>query len=266
MTVFKYSSLTALAEDGEKYKSKCPSDTSWTGGEPIDKVISTLKNGGDIKIAQEAKKYLDDFSVNIFTEVPIHKPSPFGGRFIIPEAILGWPEPARMLTRDMDDAAPLTVFFSNTCSGGIDKNKMIKRGMAIMAFVMAMSYVRSVKVTYFSELGGTDGWTNIMFDVPTSPMSLAEAAYCMGSLSLTRGLVYGVGYGKDVGFHGDWANHYLRMGGDKRSENYIKFLRSSLGAKHDDVILGSVYMDDPLIKDPMLWLKTTLETYVGEKQ
>jgi hypothetical protein len=144
---------------------------------------------------------------------------------------------------------------------------MIKRGMAIMAFVMAMSYTRPVKVTYFSELGSNnaDGWCNVTFDVPTSPMSLAEAAYCMSSLSITRGAVYAIGQGKEVGYHGQWAKHYTNLGGERRSVEYINYLRKHLGAKHDDVIIGSVYVNDPLIKDPMKWLKTTLSEYIGDK-
>lgn len=264
MPVYRYDSMSKLADDVEKYKSHYYNDKAWTGGETCDQVIHHLRNGGDIKLAQRARDYLDNFNMAISTEIPIHTPSPFGGRFIIPEAILGWPEPARRLQRTMDDAAPLTVYYSNTCSAGIQVDQMIKRGMAIMAFVMAMSYIRPVKVVYFSELQAQDGWCNITFDVPTSPMSLSEAAYCTGSMSLTRGAVYAIGTGKNCGFHGGWASHYLSKGGDKRKKEYTEHLRKEFGARHDDVIIGSVYLDDPLITDPVKWLKTTLASFIGE--
>jgi hypothetical protein len=261
-------SMTDLAVATEKAKAHYETNTKWVGGEKVDEVISKLKNGGDIKLVEGASKYLDKFNMAIATEIPIHQPSPFGGRFIIPEAILGWPEPARKLTRNYDDAAPLTVYFSNTCSGGIDVNQMIERGMAIMAFVMAMSYIRPVRVIYFSELGGNTeakGWVNVTYEVPTSPMSLSEAAYCMSSMALTRGSAYAIGQHAGMGYHGQWAEHYTRLGGDKNDPKYIDYLRGALGAAKDDLIIGSVYLGDPLIKDPAGWLQKTINHYTGER-
>lgn len=262
----KFNSMTEIADALDKSKHHYESNTAWTGGETADQVAHKLRNGGDVKIAAKAKEYLDNFNVNIQTERPSHVSSPYGGRFIIPEAILGWPEPARRLVRRMEDAAPLTLYFSNTCSGGIDVNHMLKRGMAIMAFVMAMSYIRPVKVVYFSELGGKDAdkWTNVTFEVPTAPMSLSEAAYCLGSMSLTRGAVYAIGQQSGNGYHGQWAGHYERLGGSRRSPEYTEYLRKAFKAREDDVIIGSVYVDDPLIKDPLKWLKETLKEYIGE--
>lgn len=264
----KYDSMSHLADALDKSKQYYESNTSWTGGETADQVSHKLRNGGDGKLANKAREYLDNFNMDIHTERPVHISSPYGGRFVIPEAILGWPEPARRLVRRLEDAAPLTVYFSNTCSGGIDVNLMLKRGMAIMAFVMAMSYIRPVKVVYFSELGGKDAekWTNVTFEVPTAPMSLSEAAYCMGSMSLTRGAAYAIGQQSGNGYHGQWADHYTRLGGDKNSPAYKEFLRKAFNARADDVIIGSVYLDDPLIKDPLKWLKTTLKQYMGEAE
>lgn len=264
MHKIEFQSLTHLALATDKARDHFEKNKKWVGGETVDEVIAKLKGGGDEKLVEEASKYIEHFNVNISTEIPIHQPSPFGGRFIIPEAILGWPEPARKLTRRYEDTAPLTVYFSNTCSGGIDVNQMIKRGMAIMAFVMAMSYVRPVRVIYFSELGGNKdvgGWINVTYEIPTSPMSLSEAAYCMGSMALTRGSAYAIGEHSGHGYHGQWADHYLRLGGESGKPEYYDFLKKNLGAEKDDLILGSVFINDPTIADPVGWLQKTLARY-----
>lgn len=260
MTVYRFNSLTEFANEAERHKGRCGGDKKWMGGETEDQVIHNLRNGGDVKYAEKAAKYLDEFNVAIDTEGFKFSPSRYGGKIVIPEAIIGWPEPARMLDRTAEDSFPLTVWVSNTCSAGISADDMIKRGMAIMAFVMAMSYKRQVKVVYFSELYGNDAdkWCNITFDVPTAPMSLAEAAYCLGSMALTRGCVYSTGYGNGSGFNGMWAGHYERLGGPRKSPEYIQFLEEKLGARQDDLILGGVYLDDPIIKDPVNWIKSEL--------
>ena len=50
-----YNNMTEVALALDKSKHHYESNTAWTGGETADQVSNKLKNGGDIKIAQDRK-------------------------------------------------------------------------------------------------------------------------------------------------------------------------------------------------------------------
>lgn len=104
-------------------------------------------------------------------------PSPCGAYPIVPEYLAGVPHCMRAHAVTTDERNPIKVFVSFFVSGGVDKQKYIKRGYAIMAMLLALQSRRPIDLTLFIACGDIKGYLTI--DVETKPLAVAQVAFAL---------------------------------------------------------------------------------------
>lgn len=198
---------------------------------------------------------VEQFSFELPTTQRVTRASVRGHRVNMSAYLVG--SPLNMIKRDVDtsDHSPLRIWIGTTSSWGIKPADINKRGAALAAFALALSARRTVYITPYVILGSGANSAIISVDLQSSPLYLNELAAHM-NVNLTR-------------FLGIYACRTLNNdcdGGWPKDYNNEAAMRNHLGAAPDDVYLGSIHRDDPLLIDPIKWIKANLAKYLGESE
>ena len=241
-------------------------DSAWAGDrtENASLCIDRIFKGNDT-LVKEAEKVMDKLSVNLETPERQVQPSPFGGRFVIPELLADYPLSARRMIMTESEGAPVRVYVGIVYSGGFGHEELIARGTAILAMVMMLQMQRPVELILFTEMHGRDdGKTLFKINVGTAPLSLAHACHVLTSVRFTRGVIYSMGTHLN-GFNGHWCNGHTGAGDSLRDPHnpYIKQLKEWLGAGENDIVIPGAFIDDPLMKDPVAYVQQTVNHLLG---
>lgn len=221
---------------------------------------------GDDSVVAAAQQLMEKFQSSIETSSFMDMPSVAGCYPCVPEALAGEPECMREPMEISSDTAPLTIVVDLACSGGISASIMQKRGVAILALVMALSVTRPISLKMLSCGDGTrnhvgDKYSICAVDFPTTPLDLATAAYGLSNVGFVRQLFYGV-QGKKLGFTGKWGQ--FAGCGPYDCENPL-YGQSVLKYMEIDgevlYITGAVSESALIMKDPEAWLLEQLKKY-----
>lgn len=157
---------------------------------------------------------------------------------------------------ESSDHSPIRIYIGTSSSWGISPEQVNRRGAALAAFALALSQRRQVYLTPYVQLGA--GYKNpnsgalISCDLQSSPLYLNElAAHFNANVSRFVGIT--ACYKLCGAADGSWLPDYA---------NEAK-MRAHLGCKPDDIYLGSIHINDPLLTDPVGWIKTNLSKYLG---
>lgn len=178
----------------------------------------------------------------------------------IPAYITGNPYNMRLRKRTKSEAAPLRVICDLTSAGGIDADKVEKRGYAILALARLLTAARPVELWCGTALDGGDRKHSsiIMARIETSPMDLARAAHTISHPSVSRGVFYGISK-KVHRAKGAWP--YGEM--NTFRERGAKIMGAVFGDS-ELLFVPSVSLDDDAsIKTPAKWLADKLALYGG---
>lgn len=231
--------------------------TSWLG---IGR-NATFKNfeNGDLSTVPESDKMLAkledkfDFPTSryrVFDDVA-------GGVPNVPAMLAGQPMNMRQRRRTADEAAPLTICIDLTSSAGIEPDYLIKRGTAILALARILSSLRPVTIWLGAGLSGgrqVDGST-AWFQIDSSPLDLARAAFQISSAGVPRGMLYTY-LQKTFACGGGWPLYDV----DAWRRVAPKFL--SLWFDGEILFVPPVFHSDEF-KKPEVWLERMLKQYGG---
>lgn len=250
-------------EARETCKPLCKDDgfnawrSSWVGISR-DKCFSAFENG-DLTTVPESDKMLAkledkfDFPTSryrVFDDVA-------GGVPNIPAVLACQPMNMRVRRRTADDAAPLTICIDLTSSANIPADYLVKRGTAILALARILAALRPVTIWLGAGLSdgrnadGSSAW----FQLESSPLDLARAAFQITSGGVPRGMLYTYLHSA-FGCGGGWPLHSV----ERWRKMAPKFLSQWF---EGEILFVPPVFDTDDFKKPDVWLEGMLKKYGG---
>lgn len=231
-------------------------NSGWIGDSSLDAVCRKAISGDESLVA-EAAKLLDEFS-EITPETTRHQCARHvaGVTPDVPAFLAGSPRAMRRRSNMQSDHAPIRIVVNMVSSGAITTEQMRKRGIVILAFLMAASARRAVTLDWayvttdsresrFRKLGV------ISARIKSDPLDLASAAYAMGGPQIARSIGL-FAHAKFV-ISGFWQS-----GGCVPSVEATPAIRECLNMTPEDVFIPGAFYEDETIKNPKKWLAEQL--------
>jgi hypothetical protein len=241
------------------------SDVEWYGGETREDT-KRLSYVGDTKLVPDAEHLIQKLDLAVETPRRTWDRAPVGAYYAIPEVIAGIPLSARRQVMTNDERAPISVLVSTSSSAGIDAKTLRKRGVVIMAMVMALSRVRPVSLHTLSFMDGPrdhSGETIFTAHINTSPLDLATACYALTSSGFSRRMTYDLGRALN-GFTGMWPRNYQY---GRRQNEYYDYLKGLMGLEPTKtLIIGSPELGDKLLKEPIVWIQDQITRFTSQQE
>lgn len=250
------------------FKNRANSDDSWHGNITA-MLAANMAVKGDDKNVIVAEKMLEKFDTHVETSCFLDMPSVAGCYPCVPEALAGDPECMREPVEIANESAPITIIVDTSCSANVDSFEMEKRGIAILAVVMALTASRPVTLKAICVNHGYtnpdgDAYSIVTVDIPTTPIDLATTAFVLTHIGFTRHLMYGYTY-KYQGWDG---NCWPRMKGidttsaeGLNSAEYEERIKKYLEITGETLILPPAFSEDGVIQNPEQWIKEQLARF-----
>jgi len=180
-----------------------------------------------------------------------------GGVPNVPAMLACQPMDMRQRRRTADAAAPLTICIDLTSSGDIPADYLVTRGTAILALARILSSLRPVTIWLGAGLSsgrGVDGST-AWFQLESSPLDLARAAFQVSSGGVSRGMLYRL-LQSTFGCGGGWPLSNV--------DDWRRLAPKFLAQWFDGEILfvPPVFQTDEF-KKPEVWLERMVKQYGG---
>jgi hypothetical protein len=249
----------SLADFGLEFKKhKIPpqggsGDSSWTG-ETMRESIELAISGDTSKVA-EAESLLEKVNANIEMPARMWQTDVVGFFPSVPDYLSSHPECMRRIGDSVSEHTPIRIFVNTTSSVGMPWKSLQKRGVSILAAVMALARSRPIELWTITSLDGGDSEcsSNVMVKINSNPLMLSEACYAICSIGFARNLTYS--YAAEFNrFSGGWSNYGYDEGGSRK-------MLKGMAEKEDIVIPPSFLTDELIIKDPLAWVNKTLERF-----
>jgi len=180
--------VRAISEVGDRpnVKGDGRSHDKWAGGSWEDAVRYARE--GDLSQVEAAERLVDRLDREIDTDGvrPMWMPSVVGALPLVPAYLAGTPE-AMLARTDVPDArGDMEIWANTTVSNNCSSRDMVRRGVVTLAFAMALSRVRNVRLVIYSTCEAASVAIRL-----ASPIDYSEvcAAFCQPSI--TRKLFYG---------------------------------------------------------------------------
>jgi hypothetical protein len=237
---------------------------SW-GGDSYNSNINKLRVG-DETLVSEAEKIIDKMQEQeVFTVgTPIMQSSIVGSIVNVPAAIMNHPKSMfrRVISETSNLNAPLTIYIEVVVSAGVSHKELMNRGIAVLAFCMAMQAIRPIEV-YTVNCGGTNqsGCAGTIVKIASQPLDLARAAWMLTNPGYARSLAF-ASIQHVHSFTGAWAwNHYP----DGPNGKYVQSMREMLGMNPEDIFMNGAFLGDELcLKDPVAWVQMMIKKHTDQ--
>jgi hypothetical protein len=202
-------------------------------------------------------KRSDEFLSSIEDQIPLSR----GWRNVddvvgavpnVPAFLAGHPQHMRRRARVDVETAPLSIFMDLGSSMSISKELILKRGIVLLALVRMLSTHRAVDLWVGSCL--SDGWQTgtCAWHIDTTPLDLARAAFHIADASMSRLFAYAMCetmVNKHLGSHpNNLAKHMQKV--------------KAVAGWHDILLLPPISMYDPMVANPMGWLRGTMKKFI----
>lgn len=231
----------------------------WTDGESFDSALRKMAMGDDT-YAHMADALLDKLS-DLAEGVPQREwtPAPYGAFPCVPEYLAGMPTNMRAMSPS-GELSPVKVVVSTTCSGGLDKETMTKRGVTVLALVMKLQQIRPVELYVLVEGNDENRKDNLfqLIKLDTKPLSIAHACFALANVGFARALTY-THMKHYHGWGGDWPRAY-------RTSQYESIVRHECEMSPEDLWIRSAYSTDVLLREPVKWVNTQLTKYSQQRE
>lgn len=185
----------------------------------------------------------------------------------VPAAIIGAPESMFDRAEDRTDGSPLRVFLDTGVSNLIDVPTILKRGVAVAAFVLGIASKRPVELYGVSALaadpnkrGPESGAVYICYRIDTRPLDLAALAYVMCSPGLWRRITFA--WANQYGFERSFP--YRNIG--PHAPRYEAALRRALQLERSDVFIPGLTYQSHMYDDGPKWVSEMLSIHLIENQ
>ena len=207
----------------------------------------------------EIEKMAEEIWENIPTLQRVWRRDLVGAFPSVPDYLAGYPENMYAMKLDTSEHTPLRIWVGLASSGGVTGEQLKKRGAAIAAFAQALSQVRPVYVSPYTCGGSHSNNIDsvvVSWDLQTSPLVLSELAAAIMSEEVMRPFAFNC----EV-----IANPRTTVAWMKGYENEYH-MRRALDANDEDLWLTSIHLNDPLLTDPIGWVKAHLAKYAQEEE
>lgn len=184
----------------------------------------------------------------------------------VPDYLAGNPENMYTFPANPDDNAPVRIWVNVLPSGGCSSKQLLMRGVVIVALVALLQQRRNqVRVTAYADQPCSEHYDRhtgqyvkpgviVACDLPTMPISLSRLCTALGHPYVVQGLFYRATEITDSHVNGGWLRgHEPTYGYDEPK------VRIDLGASPDDVILPALHLADPMLNDPLGFVKRELD-------
>ena len=224
---------------------------------------ATVRKGytGDTSLVAEAEAQIALIENQIETPRIGWERSPAGAFCSIPEVIAGMPTPMRRRTQVPDEHAPITIIVGTASSGGLHQEVFRRRGITIVALVMALARIRPISLHIMdpsygpTNTDGTPGETVIMARVNTTPFDLATACYVLTEIHFTTTVMYRLE--EHVTGRVIWPNGYMQ-----NQAKYYEGLCGRMGLlQKDTLVIRDAFLGDTMITQPIEWLNEQIRRF-----
>lgn len=227
----------------------------WWGKEKVKKGRKIMEEGTPhlVKHIEEVRKVIWE---NVPTMQRTWRREVVGAFPSVPAYLAGVPEDMFNIHYDENEHTPLRIWVGVASSAGVSREQLIKRGAAIAAFAQALSQVRPVYITPYT-CGGDRGNNSVTvsWDLQSSPMVMSEVAAAIMEENVMRQFAMDCEYVANPKTNGAWMYGY-----DDEA-----YMRKMLGCAEEDLWLNSIHYYDPLLRDPVGWVKSQLKKYSAEE-
>lgn len=230
--------------------------------------VKILRAGNTDRL-EDARAIMDKLDVEglISSSMPILQSSIAGMVPNIPNAISGHPEAmfSRGYIESPNLTTPLNVYVETTVSSGISQQELINRGVAILAFVLAMEVVRPVElyIALPHSHSRRPGVYCPVIKIASRPMDLGRAVWMLTDPCFARRLFHtAINELSECGMQcsvGPWC------WGSPMTSNYETNFRELLDMQPEDVLLKGGYITDQImLTDPVQWVKNMIAKHRGD--
>lgn len=258
--IIQYDSIGALRADYIKHRPanhRPDGNTSWFNGETETDSLA-LTASGDTRLVPEAERLIASLECNIDTPKRQWERSPAGAFASVPDVLAGLPTPMRRQVHIHDEGAPITILVTTTSSAGISAEMLQRRGIVILALVMALSRNRPVTLQQLCCVDGQDnGETVILAEINTRPLDLATACYVLTSAGFARRLTYGL-----AKWHNNFIGSWPRDFNFSAPQPYYAKLLPRLGlAPEHTLVIEAARLGDALLDNPLAWINAQITRF-----
>lgn len=176
----------------------------------------------------------------------------------VPNALMGAPYDMFNVVQSENESilSPIKIFVETTVSAGLTNSELVNRGVAVMAFALAMSMVRPIEL-YAASFGHIESKSceqvcGAIVRIPTSPLDLERATFMLTAPGYCRRLAFP-------------AMNYQQ---GLCREQSIPFPRDRrdlcMCEPHDVLIQGGHLYDTLMLTNPVQWVKNMIAKHRGD--
>ena len=248
--------------DTSNTRRNCTAENAWSGKLSYSEALRMTREG-DLSRVPESDKLLSRYET-------LHAPrgawqvmdDVAGGVPNVQAFLAGHPLTMRRRARVTKETAPLTIAVDLVSSGSINSAALVRRGVAILALVRALSATRPVELwaggsaTPLGHRVACHAWGRI----DTAPLDLARAAHIMTHTAVSRGLLYATLSDMVGSKGGDLKWPYADHTWSRKNGRAV--LSRAFGS--DDMLyIAAPHEDDEIIGDPEGWIDRAIKLYGG---
>ena len=238
-------------------------DTSFYGMQ-YDLAVKMLEQG-DMSSVALASKFVDKMQdAQIFSIGQPQWENAIVGYHVNVAAFMAG-HPKHMMRRAVSEyvstMAPLSVYVDVTVSAFLSHQQLIARGVAMLAFVMAMSQIRPVEL-YCCGCGHYNDDARaqaVVCKVESKPLDLARAAFMLTNPAYNRRISFSAG----TALAGVPGNYSIPLAFNRLPHADLEAsMRHMLSMEAHDIYLKHGHMDDSLmLSDPVKWVRNMIEKH-----
>jgi hypothetical protein len=259
MTPDKFARFGSPGEFLDELKSRrvrVDHNSGWSG--ETEQELEERSRNGYTGAVPEAEKLLAgiDASLNMHGLTPRWNRAPVGAFPCVPSYLANDPDSMLRIDRVVAPRGEINVYYCPMTSSGVYHEESFRRGVVVLAAIMALSRVRPVNAYYVTCMGLGDH----IIKLRTNPMVLSESAYVLTSCAFYRTWAYSWGHdtaGWDGGW-GAWSGQYTRDEADAK----VAHMKTCLGLGDEDVMIPGMHLYDlGIMRDPVKWINGLLDRY-----
>ncbi len=159
------------------------------------------------------------------------------------------PRTMRRRTRVMEDHAPIRIYVELAASFGVSADQYIQRGSAVLSLLRIAESSRPVELySILSSTAARDSLHNvevITIRLPSAPLNVSLSAAWISHPAIFRKCLAGRPYRFNL------SAYPINLSNNAAFRNLMGFGPS-------DIYIPGVHFDDPILSDPIAWIKARL--------
>lgn len=239
-----------------------PATNSWYGNETLKQTLYFSLHGND-ELVPEAEELISQLDTEIQTPRKHWAPSVAGAFPCVPDYLRGLPTSMRRQVEIQSETSPINIYVDIGTSVNIPSELIKKRGIVVLALCLILTRQRALSLHVIDcckDSHDPQGQWITIARVNTQPLDLSTACYALTSSGFPRRLVYELegSYGAS---YGEWPRGYNPYSSD---DFYSRLARTlNLNPKFC-LFVKAAHVNEPLVTDPLGWIKQQLTNFNQE--